>query len=157
MNIILLDDAIANPDKYVDEILKGEFIDVYDGEKVFKGIQPRSNDAFEKFALANLPGFEVAYNFIRKSPLNQEEPNYIHTDEMMGVVTALLYLSKKHPKEDGTTFYNEDGSNALVVHSKFNRAVFFDAEVPHSRNIFENFGEGDEARLVQVIFLKEAE
>lgn len=156
MNLILFDNVLANPDKYVQEILKGDFIDVPDGDKVFKGIQPRSGDAFERYVLANLPGFEVAYNFVRKSPLNQVEPNFIHTDEMMGSVTALLYLSKEHPKEDGTTFYEEDGSKSLIVHSKFNRAVIFDADVRHSRNIFENFGEGDSARLVQVIFLKES-
>jgi hypothetical protein len=33
--------------------------------------------------------------------------------------------------------------------------VAFDSDCPHSRNIFENFGEGDEARLVQVIFLEQ--
>jgi hypothetical protein len=32
--------------------------------------------------------------------------------------------------------------------------IAFNAEAPHSRNIFDNFGEAETARLVQIIFLK---
>ncbi len=73
---------------------------------------------------------------------------------MMGDVTAILYLSKDHPKEDGTTIYDQDGERSCVLYSKFNRMVVFDSELAHSRNIFENFGKGDESRLIQVAFLK---
>jgi hypothetical protein len=73
---------------------------------------------------------------------------------MMGQITCILYLSEDAPKEDGTTIYSEDGSPLFVMYSKFNRMIAFSSDAPHSRNIFENFGEGDKARLIQVVFLK---
>jgi hypothetical protein len=41
-----------------------------------------------------------------------------------------------------------------LVLGRFNRLLIFDAALPHSRAIFENYGEGDDARLIQVIFLR---
>jgi len=156
MNLAVLDNVLIDPDRYIREIHDGEFIDVVDGDKVFHNIQPRSNeDMFARIAMAYLgPKFYVTFNFVRKSPEGQEEPNFIHTDEMMGDVTAILYLSKDHPKEDGTTIYDEQGDRSCVFYSKFNRMVIFDSSLPHSRNIFENFGKGEDARLIQVAFLK---
>jgi len=40
------------------------------------------------------------------------------------------------------------------VYSKFNRMIAFNSDSLHSRNLFENFGEGESARLIQVAFLK---
>jgi hypothetical protein len=156
MNLGILDNVLIDPERYIREIHSGEFIDVVDGDRVFHNIQPRSSvDMFARTAMAYLgPDFYVTFNFVRKSPLGQEEPNFIHTDEMMGDVTAILYLSKDHPKEDGTTIYDQDGERSCVLYSKFNRMVIFDSELAHSRNIFENFGKGDESRLIQVAFLK---
>jgi len=73
---------------------------------------------------------------------------------MMGDLTAILYLSKTHPEEDGTTIYDEDGNKSCVFYSRFNRMVVFDSSLPHSRNIIENFGQDEGARLIQVAFLK---
>ncbi|NBW35776.1 MAG: hypothetical protein EBR30_12305 [Cytophagia bacterium] len=156
MNLGILDNVLIDPNRYIKEINENEFIDVVDGDKVFHNIQPRSNvDMFARIAMAYLgPKFYVTFNFVRKSPLNQQEPNFIHTDEMMGDVTAILYLSKDHPQDDGTTIYDENGDKSCVFYSKFNRMVLFDSTLPHSRNIFENFGEGDDSRLIQVAFLK---
>jgi len=156
MNLGILDNVLIDPNRYIKEINENEFIDVVDGDKVFRNIQPRSNvDMFARIAMAYLgPKFYVTFNFVRKSPLNQQEPNFIHTDEMMGDVTAILYLSKDHPQDDGTTIYDENGDKSCVFYSKFNRMVLFDSTLPHSRNIFENFGEGDDSRLIQVAFLK---
>lgn len=156
MNLGILDSVLIDPNRYIKEINENEFIDVVDGDKVFHNIQPRSNvDMFARIAMAYLgPKFYVTFNFVRKSPLNQQEPNFIHTDEMMGDVTAILYLSKDHPQDDGTTIYDENGDKSCVFYSKFNRMVLFDSTLPHSRNIFENFGEGDDSRLIQVAFLK---
>lgn len=156
MNLGILDNVLIDPNRYIKEINENEFIDVVDGDKVFHNIQPRSNvDMFARIAMAYLgPKFYVTFNFVRKSPLNQQEPNFIHTDEMMGDVTAILYLSKDHPQNDGTTIYDENGDKSCVFYSKFNRMVLFDSTLPHSRNIFENFGEGDDSRLIQVAFLK---
>lgn len=156
MNFVILDNVLIDPEKYVKDIHSGEFIDFADGDKVFKNIQPRSNtDMFARIAMAYLgPDFYVALNFVRKSPENQIEPNFIHTDEMMGDVTAILYLSKDHPKEDGTTIYDENGDKSCVFYSRYNRMIIFDSELPHSRNILENFGKDEGARLIQVAFLK---
>lgn len=151
---ISFDGVINNPDRYVSEILKGEFTDVPDGDKVFKGIQLRGDDELKVFAEQVFPGYKVTYNFVRQSPLNQTEPNFIHTDEMMGDKTILLYLNKTFPKGDGTTLYK--GENPMCVfHAEYNRMISFDSKIPHSRNIYENYGEGESSRLVQVMFMKQ--
>lgn len=151
---VSFDGVINNPDQYVDDILSGEFTDVQDGDNVFKGIQLRSNDELQKFAEQVFPGYKVAYNFVRQSPLNQTEPNFIHTDEMMGDKTILLYLNKTFPEGDGTTLYKGDNP-MCVFHAEYNRMISFDSKIPHSRNIYENYGEGESSRLVQVIFMKQ--
>jgi len=157
MNLILMDNVLYDPRQYVEDILREDFIDIYDGVNTFQNIQPRDHsDEFTQAVMDFVgPFYEVSYNFIRKSPLGQHEPNYVHTDEMMGDLTAILYLSKEHPEDDGTTIYDDNGNKACVLYSKFNRMIVFDSNLPHSRNIFENFGQGDSARLIQVAFLKE--
>lgn len=157
MNLILSDNVIIDPIKYVSDILSGEFVDVSDGVNLFRNIQPRPHD--DEFAQTVLemvsPGYSINYNFIRKSPYGQHEPNYIHTDEMMGDLTAILYLSRTHPQDDGTTLYDADGNKCCVFYSKFNRMIVFESHAPHSRNIFENFGNDETSRLIQVTFLSE--
>lgn len=149
------DDVLSDPDAYVKEIYCGEFVDVPDGDKTFKNIQPRKDDEFSKIVMEYFGSkFDIAYNFVRMSPYGQEEPNYIHSDEMMGDLTVILYLSKEHPDNDGTTMYDSDEKPSCVVYSKYNRMLSFTSHVRHSRNIFENFGEGQSSRLIQVIFLK---
>jgi hypothetical protein len=149
------DDVLSDPDAYVKDIYCGEFVDVPDGDKTFKNIQPRKDDEFSKIVMEYFGSkFDIAYNFVRMSPYGQEEPNYIHSDEMMGDLTVILYLSKEHPDNDGTTMYDSDEKPSCVVYSKYNRMLSFTSHVRHSRNIFENFGEGQSSRLIQVIFLK---
>lgn len=155
MNILIFDDILNDPHSYVDKALKSKFIDFVDGDRVFKNIQPRSNDEFEKEVLRLFPNHFVRFNFIRKSPYNQIEPNFIHRDNMMGDVTVILYLNEEKPIEDGTTLYDESGVTACIIKSKFNRMIAFDSYTLHSRNIYENFGDGDGSRLIQVIFLEE--
>lgn len=154
MNLIVLDNVLTDPTSYVRDALSYGFEEVFDAEKVFKGIQPRSDDEFQHF-IENYfsPDYEVVYNFIRQSPEGQDEPNFVHTDEMMGDLIALLYLNENHPK-DGTIIYDNDGDKMCSVDMKFNRAVVFGTIFPHSRSLFENFGSGDDSRLVQILFLK---
>jgi len=155
MNLITFDNIIKDPISYVSDIHLHEFQDVADGQYTFKNIQPRdNNDEFAKYVTELFVGYKVNLNFIRKSPLNQDEPNFVHTDEMMGQITCLLYLNEQTPDNDGTTIYDEDEKPLITMYSKFNRMIAFNSEAPHSRNIFENFGEGESARLVQIIFLK---
>ena len=65
----IIDNVLVDPKAYVKEVLNNPFVDVSDGVNVFKGIQPRSNDEFEKKVLEMFDGYEVAFNFIRQSPL----------------------------------------------------------------------------------------
>lgn len=155
MNVLSLDNIIRDPKAYVEDILKYDFQDIADGERTFKNIQPRDDDEFSRVLCTIFPNHSVKWNFIRKSPLNQEEPNFIHTDEMMGDLTAILYLNENAPENDGTTIYDDNKKPLCVLYSKFNRMIVFNSDAPHSRNIYENFGEGNEARMIQVIFLEE--
>ena len=155
MILFTADNLLENPEQYRDDILKGEFIDFFDGANTFKNIQPRNNyDELASKMLSLFPGYKINYNFVRKSPLYQKEPNFIHKDDMMGDITCILYLNDKYPKEDGTTIYDDDDNVLCKIHSRFNRMIAFESNMSHSRNIFDNFGEGDESRLIQVIFLK---
>jgi hypothetical protein len=155
MIVSIHDDIIKDVDEYVADIHNGNFEDISDGDNVFKNIQIRdASDEFAKMVLFLFSDYNINFNFVRKSPLNQDEPNFIHSDEMMGDITCVLYLNKKAPKEDGTTIYNKDKSPKLRMYSMYNRMICFDSSVLHSRNIFNNFGMEDDSRLVQVIFLK---
>jgi hypothetical protein len=156
MNLITFDDVIKDPKAYVSDIHTHEFQDLADGDNTFRNIQSRDNyDEFARYVTDLFNGYKVNVNFIRKSPLNQVEPNFIHTDEMMGDITCILYLNEDAPENDGTTIYDENNEALISIYSKFNRMIAFDSDAPHSRNILENFGEGESARLVQVIFLKQ--
>jgi hypothetical protein len=157
MNLISFDDVLKNPTQYVADILNADFTDVTDGVNVFKNIQPKSDDEFAKYVELLYPNHKVKWNFVRKSPLNQEEPNFIHKDDMMGDVTCILYLSRYHPFHDGTTIYDKENNELCRVLSKFNRMIAFNSDALHSRNIFKNFGEGNNSRLIQVIFLEKNE
>jgi hypothetical protein len=155
MNLITLDNIIKDPVAYVEDIHKHGFQDIADGENTFKNIQPRdNNDEFAQYVSELFNQYNVSFNFVRKSPLNQKEPNFIHTDEMMGDITCILYLNEQAPDNDGTTIYDDDKKSLLTMYSKFNRMVAFNSDAPHSRNILENFGSGEQSRLVQIIFLK---
>jgi len=89
MNLITFDNIIKDPLSYVSDIHLHGFQDVADGEYTFKNIQPRDkNDEFAKYVSELFLGYKVDLNFIRKSLLNQEEPNFVHTDEMMGDITC---------------------------------------------------------------------
>jgi hypothetical protein len=156
MNLITFDDVIKDPKAYVSDIHNHEFQDLADGDNIFRNIQSRDNyDEFARYVTELFNGYKVNVNFIRKSLLNQVEPNFIHTDEMMGDITCILYLNEDAPENDGTTIYDDNNTPLVTIQSKFNRMIAFDSDAPHSRNILENFGEGESARLVQVIFLKQ--
>lgn len=158
MNLITFDNVLKIPKDYVADIHKYGFQDVADGDNVFRNIQPRDiYDEFAQYVTNVFGGYKVSVNFVRKSPLNQQEPNFVHTDEMMGDITCILYLNENAPSEDGTTIYDQEEKPLAVVYSRFNRMIAFNSDLLHSRNLFENFGEGENARLIQVIFLKRNE
>jgi hypothetical protein len=154
MTFFIADNILDNPKQYIEDIYNNDFQSFVDGENVFKNIQPRGDDEFVKKILSMFDGYGINFNFVRKSPLNQLEPNYMHTDEMMGDITCLLYLNEEHPDNDGTTIYDDNKKPLFTIYSKLNRMFAFTSSALHSRNILENFGEDKNARLVQVIFLK---
>lgn len=155
-NFSIFDDFMDDPDGHVDRILKKGFQNIDTNIGLFKGIHALDGDIVQKKVEAFFPFHTVAMNFARQSPIDQEEPTFIHSDAGMGDLTCVLYLSKTHPKEDGTTIYNSDNldDKSVVFYSKFNRMLVFDSHLFHSRNIFRNFGSDDTARLIQVLFLK---
>lgn len=155
MTIEIIDDVLTDIDNYVSEVLNSKFFDITIGEQTFKGIQPRDNDRFQRFIESKFTEYNVAFNFIRQSPYNQEEPNFIHSDEMMGDLTVLFYLNICTPIKNGTIIYDNDMSKMCTVKSKYNRCLIFPSYMLHSRSIFDNFGIRNAARLVQVLFLKE--
>lgn len=158
MNLLVVENVLKYPNEYVSDIHLHGFEDLADGQHVFRNIQPRgNNDDFAKLVLELFPDYGIAFNFVRKSPLNQEEPNFIHSDEMIGDITCILYLNEISPVEDGTTIYDDDKNPLVKIYSKYNRMVAFGSDMLHSRNLFENFDEGETARLIQVIFLKTKE
>lgn len=152
-SFLLIDDLLDDVNAHVADVLSNDFIDVNDGVSTFKNIQDRKSDIVSESILPLFKDFDVAYNFVRRSPEGQEDPNFIHSDEMMGDLTCLLYLNEERPGEDGTTMYDEDETSKIIFKSKLNRMIIFDSLLKHSRNIFNNFGSDERSRLVQVIFL----
>ena len=121
---------------------------------MFKKIQQRGEDALYSLVSHFMPEYEIVMNFVRKSPLGQKEPNFIHTDEMHGDKTLIYYLNQTYPEGYGTTIYDNNDIPILIHRAQFNSLFMFDSGYKHSRNIEENFGEGEDARMVQVMFLK---
>ena len=164
--IRVIDNVLADPMAYREKALSREFRDVTIGADTFKGIahaEPILEDSI------------TALTFFRKSPQGQIEPNYIHSDAGMGRQTGIYYMNPDPPKGDGTTFWKSpEGSISgpwtewvdqsarsrkgwtvwKQCPAKFNRLVVFDADLFHSRSLLENYGQGDEARLIQVMFFQ---
>jgi hypothetical protein len=155
--IAVFDDVIQEPDTYRQKALASQFGSVSFGEVTFHGVAPAPDDEMGSWFAQRFPMYEATVTFLRKSPLGQAEPNFIHSDEEMGDVTAILYLNPNPPKEDGTVFWKRHKNaweSTEKVDAKFNRAVVFDAPLYHSRAIERNYGSGNEARLIQVLFAK---
>ena len=154
MNISVYENAIKDVDNYVFDIIDKGFEDIQIADDLFKNVRQRGLDDLVDFLSDKYMDYYPALNFVRKSPLNQEEPNFIHTDEMMGDLTAILYLNKTYPNGYGTTIYNNDDDDILTYKAKYNSLIVFPSHVKHSRNSLHNFGTGNDSRLIQVCFLK---
>jgi hypothetical protein len=147
--------VLPDPDSYVEEIESGgwKVIEAEAGE--FRGIQERGFDDLAKLISKLFPDYEITLNFVRKSPLHQEEPHFIHTDDMHGDKTVILYLNKNYPEGYGTTIYDDNMTPILINRAQYNSLFIFESHLNHSRNIKTNFGSDRDARIVQVMFLKE--
>ena len=173
--IAVFEDVLADPAAYRHAALALPFQTVDVGHAVFHGIAPCLDPTVPQWLETAYPDLAVTLTFFRQSPAGQLEPNDIHNDVDMGDVTAILYLSPDPPAADGTTFWrhrasglqgSSDGLAGAAGHDRdawvpwravpaaFNRAVVFEAALFHSRAIHANYGAGDDARLIQVLFAR---
>ncbi len=155
--IQVIDDVLADPHAYRIQALAQDFRDVTIGPDTFRGIAPCPEPDVTAAAVEALPNAEPVLTFFRKSPAGQHEPNFVHSDEGMGNFTGIYYMNPDPPEGDGTTFWERNGHEwrpKQHVPARFNRLLLFSARIPHSRAIFDNYGQGDGARLIQVVFLR---
>lgn len=171
----VLDEVLPDPVRYRDAALALPFGTVTFGDDTFRGIaaahRPDLPIAFER---AVPEPIEPTLSFFRLSPLGQPEPTYLHSDAAMGDWTGILYLNPDPPDGDGTVFWErlstghrygpwdasvERAAKDLslwspwhLVAARFNRLVIFRSDLFHSRALPGNYGDGDAARLIQVVF-----
>lgn len=173
----VLDNFLPDPEAYRARALELEYKTLTFGDEPHHGIaMPCDGELPLRIAENFRGGLTPTLSFFRKSPRGQQEPLFIHTDLGMGDWSAILYLNPQPPPQDGTAFWIHLGTNAhesriahertaegtspsgwkpwRVVSAKFNRLLMFPSSFFHSRAIFENWGEGDGARLTQVVFGK---
>ena len=171
----ILDDVLPDPVAYRDAALALPFGNVTLGDDTFRGIAAAQSPALPIAFERSVPEpIEATLSFFRLSPLGQQEPTYLHSDAAMGDWTGILYLNPDPPEGDGTVFWErlstghrygiwdegtERASKNLslwapweLVPAKFNRLLIFRADLYHSRALPGNYGEGDRARLIQVVF-----
>lgn len=155
--------------------LSSEFKDLRLGNSTFRGIgYSLDADRWVRHKIESLAlGLSLSVTFFRRGPYLQVEPNYIHSDAGMGDWTGILYLNDKPPEGDGTLFWKHVASDSVSgpprttewrdqprwapwkhVQAKFNRLLLFPSNYYHSRAIPENYGVGESARLIQVMFGK---
>lgn len=177
--LITHDDFVPDPQTYRAAALAQAYGDIVAGPAVFHGMAPIGASPVSAW-LERVYGLTTTYAAFRLSPEGQEEPNYVHTDrDMGGTFTAILYLNPDPPAGDGTDFLRHratgaiqstaDTDDALMderlawrdreawecwrhVEARFNRLVVFPSAYFHARAIFENWGTGTDARLIQLLF-----
>jgi len=141
------------------------------GAAVFHGIAACPDEQVAEVLRSHFPGVEPTSSLFRRSPFGQVEPHLIHCNSDVGEWTAIVYLNPMPPPEDGTLFWRHlptgrtrgpwDPEAArdlsqwrewIRVGAMFGRIVAFPADLYHSRGMPMNFGIGDDARLVHVLF-----
>ncbi len=171
----IFDGVLPNPRSYREEVLKLEFRTYDFGHCMFHGIAVgEPSPRLLGWIMGQFQWLYPTLTFFRKSPLGQQEPHFIHTDVDMGQWSGILYLNPGHTEEDGTSFWTHKGTGAiesLIPHerseegkdpenwtlrekvpARFNRLVMFPSSYFHSRAIHDNYGQGNDARLTQVVF-----
>lgn len=180
--IQFFDDVLPDPMAYRERALKQRFQTVADGPVVFHGMAPCADPTIPMRIASTFPGLLPTLSFFRQSRLGQVEPHYVHDDRSMGDWTAIYYLNPAPPEGDGTAFYRRTRDGAIEIEGEaaagsdewkadvsawsdaaqwtrwelipavFNRLVLFKASLFHARAIAENYGDGDDARLIQICF-----
>lgn len=170
--IRVFDDVLPDPEAYRERALRQEFGEVAIGADTFRGIASCPDADLVAALIERVPEARPSLTFFRKSPRGQLEPNYIHSDANEATFTAIYYMRPDPPVGDGTTFWRHGGVERgpwneemadkarsgmfwepwRHVPAQFNRLLVFPADLYHSRAIHENYGAGDSARLIQVVF-----
>lgn len=178
--ILVFDDVLSDPMGYRARHLHERFQTVHDGPVVFHGMAPCADPTIPMVIASSYPALMPTLSFFRRSPEGQKEPHYLHDDRSMGEWTAIYYLSLHPPEGDGTSFFARlvtgqaestapIGSEAwrdevsawmdlsqweryATVEAKFNRLVLFKASLFHARALPDNWGAGDDSRLIQICF-----
>jgi len=173
--IVVHDDVLTDPVTYRQQALTQRFRPVRDGMVLFQGIAPCADPTLPLWIVQHYPSVQPTWSFFRQSAQDQVEPHFIHTDVSMGDWTAILYLTPNPPDEDGTGFWRHRETGRVrsveisaaeatrwadvtawdrwhVVSGQFNRLVLFPSALYHARAIPENYGQGNDARLTQVVF-----
>lgn len=173
--IRVYDGVLEDPLAYRAAALAAGFQSIPLGGSVFHGIGASPDATLPEWIGAMYPGLEPVITFFRHSPGGQREPNYVHSDTDMGDWTGILYLNPDPPLGDGTLFYAHTPTGDVestpgvdthadewsdpskwtlrgFVPAAFNRLVLFPSRLFHSRAIPENYGAGNDARLIQVVF-----
>ncbi len=177
--IHIFDNVIPDPEAYRQQALQAKFQTIEIGPAAFHGITYYTDSLMADRIIQLFPQLTPTSSLVRKSPYKQEEPNFIHTDRDMGDWTAILYLNPIPRMSDGTSFWKylptgeiesssqtpEEFMDEWIawrdptlwfewewVPARFNRMIMFPAGLFHSRAIFDNYGQDDEARLVQIVF-----
>lgn len=179
--VYVFDDVLGDPHAYRAAALQADFRTIDVGPAAFHGIALGAGDSsVPAWIVAHFPLLEPRMTLFRRSPAGQLEPHYIHADLDMGDWTAILYLNPDAPEGDGTAFWRHrlsgqiatstQGREAAIpdewvawrdlaqwdrwhlVPARFNRLLLFRSALFHSRAIAANYGAGDDARLIQVVF-----
>ena len=178
--LVVVDDVLPAFDAYRAATLRQPFGPVEPSPGVvFEGIAPAIDDALPRWVAAQYPGLTPTVSFVRQSPAGQTEPNFIHTDADMGDWSAIAYLTADPAPGDGTLFWRWRETGAIrsvadtpaevadehaawtdraqwepwtLIAARPNRLVLFPSAYFHSRALVENYGTGDSARLIQVVF-----
>jgi hypothetical protein len=175
----IADGVIADLPAYRAAVLALPFQTVMVGPLAFHGIAPCADATLADWITARYPHARPHMTFFRQSPAGQVEPNFIHTDRDMGDWSGILYLTAHPLVGDGTSFWRDRTTGATAstattaadllaegvtwrerdrwdewarVKAQPNRLVLFPGSLFHSRAIFENYGTGDEARVIQLVF-----
>ncbi len=176
--IRVIDAAVPDPLTYRAAALSQSFGDIEAGPITFHGMASIGPSPLSQW-LEDTYGLLTTYSAFRLSPEGQEEPNYIHTDQDMGEWTGILYLNPEPPSADGTTFWKDLTNGAIqstastpedqtaewlrwrdrsqwepwhTVNAAFNRLLLFPSPYFHSRALYDNWGDGSDARLIQLLF-----
>lgn len=175
----VIDHVLLDPAAYRTAALAHAFGDVETSPGVVFHGMSLGESVIPEWIQTRYPSLTPTLTFLRKSPEGQAEPNYIHTDRDMGEWTGIFYLTADPPAEDGTTFWRDKETGQIAstaetedeflaewlawrdpsrweawetVPAKPNRLVLFPAPYFHSRAIPDNYGQGEDARLIQVVF-----